>query len=404
MIVVIKAHLTSWSGYGLLAQHLGQAIECQGHAVHYVPISIDEHFGPLDPFVRDRLAPKARPTLTITNPPAASSGTERSDVLFTMWETTRLPLGSAEAINAYPCVVVPCHANAHWFQDSGVTAPVVVAPLGIEPTQFRPLPEGPTVFGAAGRMAHGGNRKGLSEVMHAFVRAFPSTPDVRLEVKCWPDCLNRLDVPDDSRIRIVTDCWTREELSGWYDRITCYVTASKGEGWGLHTLEAMTHGRPVIATRWSGTAEFFDYRFGWELEYDLALATGLYAGSGEWAVPREASLVEALRACHQDRTLAQTKGTEAGSWANGFTWSRTAEVVLSALAIAEIRNRERWPGGLTDHEAMNVETKLALANTCSHLSRRNWIAICKAGRGGISPHFAVPADLCSACVERGGHQ
>src|SRR6185312_8936542 len=121
----------------------------------------------------------------------------------------------------------------------------VVAPLGVEAPRpaLVPIPTTGTVFGTAGRMAHGGSRKGLNEVMAAFVAAFPD-PDlpVRLDVKCWPDCLPRLVVPDDPRIRVITDAWTAHDLGAWYDGLTCYVTASRGEGYGLPPLEAMAHG------------------------------------------------------------------------------------------------------------------------------------------------------------------
>jgi len=63
----------------------------------------------------------------------------------------------------------------------------------------------------------------------------------------------------------------------------------------LHVHEAMACGRPVIACRYSGTAEFFNSSCGWEIAYDEVPATGImYEGLGNWAMPRHDSMVDAL--------------------------------------------------------------------------------------------------------------
>lgn len=324
--LTIRAPLASWTGYGVLAEQLGRALEARGVAVGYDPLGVHEEHGPLPAFVRDRIGRGGSRALAIGDPPSAAAAGEPAIPLFTTWETTRLdPVGVA-ALNARPVVFVPSTALQTWLVDSGVTAPIVVAGHGAPAVEAAPLPEGRTVFGTAGT----GPRKGINEVIAAFVRAFPNNGQVELQVKCWPEDLGRLRVPDDPRIRVITDDFTPEQLANWYRGLSCYVTASRGEGWGLMTHEAMSHGRPVIACRWGGTAEYFDGSCGWEVEHDLEPARGRY-DTGLWCVPRQSSLVEALRAARASRAALAAKGAAAAARAAEFTWDDVARIVAEEV-------------------------------------------------------------------------
>ena len=54
-------------------------------------------------------------------------------------------------------------------------------------------------------------------------------------------------------------------LADWYRSLTCYVNASYGEGFGLHLLEAMGCGVPLISTTFSAVGEVFDAGVGYEV-------------------------------------------------------------------------------------------------------------------------------------------
>lgn len=59
------------------------------------------------------------------------------------------------------------------------------------------------------------------------------------------------------------------------------------------------------------------------------------------------------------------------------------------------------PGDPRAEQYARQRTALAIANTCPHRSRPNWHARCRAGKGGIDPHFVVTGDDCAACPHRG---
>jgi glycosyltransferase involved in cell wall biosynthesis len=339
--VLIRCALTSWTGYGQIGHWLGRGLESLGLGVGYANTGTDPRYLPRDPWVARRCVPARTDApwsilLGIPHEPPAAGRVAR----FTMWETTRIGRAAVARLNASPLVCVPCEANRRWFRESGVGAPISVVPMGVGPGEgYRddetPPPSDVRRFGMAGRMAHGASRKGLNEGMEAFVAAFPrSVTDVELVVKVWPDCLAWLRAPDDPRIRVVTDPMRPSEMADWYRSLTALLVPSKGEGWGLHTHQAMAVGRPVIAAPWGGTADFWDDRCGWALEYDLAPAGDFFEGLGDWAVPRLDSMVECLRRAYSDPEAAVAKGRAAARRAAEFSWDRTARALHRALSEA----------------------------------------------------------------------
>lgn len=336
--VCIRAHLTSWTGYGRIAAWLGRGLEATGLRVAYEDMGADTTYFDRVPFVNERVISRSHlPWVLHLATPMTPPYDGRKRVLFTMWESSRLAAKSVVACNRSEAVVVPCDANAEWFKASGVSRPIRVVPLGISPEEGysddgTSPPSDVFRFGMAARMSHGGIRKGLNEGMAAFVDAFPrSVEDVRLEVKVWEDCLPALRPPDDPRISVVTTPMDPRAMAAWYRSLNCLFVPSKGEGWGMHTHEAMACGRPVIAARWGGTAHFFDARHGWELPHMLRNAGEFYAGQGHWCVPSHYGMVDALRHAHAHRDECEARGRAASSRAREFTWERTGRELRGVL-------------------------------------------------------------------------
>ncbi len=106
-----------------------------------------------------------------------------------MWEDSLVLPEWVENINQHSeRLLVPCAHNQQVFKLGGVTVPVHIVPLGIDPREFGPVPVRPLnkqrsyTFMALGDR---GLRKGWETVLFAFSAAFPASayPDVRLVVK-----------------------------------------------------------------------------------------------------------------------------------------------------------------------------------------------------------------------------
>jgi glycosyltransferase involved in cell wall biosynthesis len=340
----IHSLMTSWTGYGQIAEWLCRGLDARGHGVTFSAISRDDrHFPPAE-FVQSRLAEPDGLVILLAAPEVCAPPSIRSRpyVHFAMWETDRIGGAAAANLSRAALVVTPCRQNAGAFRASGVTAPIAVVPLGVSADEGY-CDDGsafPDVcrFGLAARLAHGRIRKGLREGLEVWHATFPpEIRDVRLAIKIWPDDLDQLAVPDDPRIEVITEPYRPPQMAAWYRSLTALLVPSKGEGWGLHTHQAMACGRPVIAAGWGGTADLVTPATGWLLPFTLRRAREFYRSddpANVWAVPTPAAMNEALLAVYADETEAQLRGRAAAARAAEFTWVRTAAELEQAIACA----------------------------------------------------------------------
>lgn len=333
--LTLVASIDNVSSYGLHAIQIVRDLErLFGLHVAIRAIQQKQMFGvdiPVD--IRQRFVngPQPEEWELVLSPPIFRPTPGKRTAYFSMWESTRLPPMGASLLNMAEVVIVPSAWGATCFSASGVEKTMRVVPLGIDDKAFyfrsqetagEPAKKGVrAVFGTAGRMAHGGVRKGINEVIELFQRAFPNEPDVILRVKVHPDC--PVTQPNDNRIEIKQAHLTDDELADWFAGLTCFVSAARGEGWGLMQHQAMATGRPVIACRFSGMAEYLTANNGFCVPYVLGLATGSYAGCGHWAEPDEEDFIKAMRGIYLEPHTAAAKGAQAAMDVAHMTWERS---------------------------------------------------------------------------------
>ena len=173
-------------------------------------------------------------------------------------------------------------------------------------------------------------RKNVQRVIDLFRAAFPGRADVRLKVKITPRS-PMVDTHGDSRVEVVTASLSPAALAEWYRSLTCYVNASYGEGFGLHLLEAMGCGVPLISTTFSAVGEVFDSAVGYEVSYRLIEAKNAVY-SGRWADPNHDELIARMREVYADRATAERLGVAAARRAPAFSWANSIRTLTAALA------------------------------------------------------------------------
>ncbi len=151
-------------------------------------------------------------------------------------------------------------------------------------------------------------RKNPFAAVQAFRRAFPigERDEVGLVVKAmrgggdspaWSRLMEA--VREDPRIFVINEVLDRSALFALYASCDAYVSLHRAEGFGRTMAEAMLLGLPVIATGWSGNADFVTPETGWPVrhtlipvgpdEYPFGLGT-------EWADPDPAHAAACMRA------------------------------------------------------------------------------------------------------------
>lgn len=337
--LLLRAPVNFFSGYGLHACRMAMDLKKFGYDVRIVPTAVDESVVAIPRSIKKILVDESTTGTweLLLHPPSLAPTSSRKVGWFTMWETTALSPLHVERLNRAEFVIVPTSWNATSFLTCGVKCPIRIVPLGIDIDLFKPSKmsmTGTCVFGAAARHDSGRARKRLDQVVSAFLTAFPKERDVELQVKCFADC--NMQPVDDPRVKIIARYMQGGELAAWFKEITCFVSASRGEGWGLMQHQALATGRPIIACRFGGVAEFFDHTMGYPLDFRLAPAEGSFTDCGFWAEPDEGHLVSLMRRVYRDRRQARELGAAGAAAVRHFSWRkshRKLEAVLQEFCL-----------------------------------------------------------------------
>jgi len=127
-----------------------------------------------------------------------------------------------------------------------------------------------------------------------------------------------LKLPEFPRIKLLHGNMTPLEIASLFNhpKIKMYVTATRGEGYGLPIIEAAASGTPVVATNWSGHLQFLDKeKFGC-VDYKLVEISDsrvddrIFEKGFKWAEANETSFREEIRKVYDDYGLAKNKARE----------------------------------------------------------------------------------------------
>jgi glycosyltransferase involved in cell wall biosynthesis len=162
------------------------------------------------------------------------------------------------------------------------------------------------------------DRKNPWGSLEAFQRAFPVDPEVALVIKTkpWASVPQyvaqaeelRAKVGSDRRVQIVDRTLTYAEVLSLYASCDAMISLHRSEGLGLHLMEAMSLGKVVVATNWSGNTDFMSPSNSIPVGYRPIPVRTRHSHyqpevgrkGQEWAEPDVGEAAETLRAIHAD--------------------------------------------------------------------------------------------------------
>ena len=190
-------------------------------------------------------------------------------------------------------------------------------------------------------------RKNPQAVIAAFRKAFPAKDkSVNLVLKVmnakdadprWQAFLKLCE--KDDRIWLITETMDRADVLGLVESCDAYVSLHRAEGFGRTLAEAMMYGKPVIATGYSGNADFMHPDWSFAVDYQtVPVQAGEYPfvevrDNAVWAEP---SIDDAARQLKIARQKAKDIHFVAGvkSFAHAqFSIQRTGQMMAERLKV-----------------------------------------------------------------------
>lgn len=346
-MIAVRGFFDNYNSYGILGTEIAAGLIKAGKDVFCIPVVPVDYRGPNWERVKYPVLSghwsssdyKYEREIEILPPCVAcrQSHNMASDrVHITTFESPRLNQEWIGFENSCRAVVLPCEANIIGFNASGVHVPILHAPYGYDQDTATYVPmdmSGPCVFGIGGRIHKvTDSRKGAERAIDLFKKAFPSEPDVRLIVKTL-SCDPPLTQNYDRRILLERSFLEPRAMAKWYAKLTCYLSLSCSEGWGLMQFESQIAGRPVISTNYFGSKEFFIPELGYEVTgtYTKARVHPADFEPGVWMRPDEDSVIEAMRAVYRNREQAREKGLKAREYCLPMTWPVAIQKLIKGL-------------------------------------------------------------------------
>ncbi|MDE1163046.1 MAG: hypothetical protein PW792_14045 [Acidobacteriaceae bacterium] len=273
-----------------------------------------------------------------------SRGVRGPIVGMTVWETTRIPQHWPALLQPLDALMAPSPWNVTLFRESGVSCPLFAVP---HLSEFHGhAPQDACLQALRVRLPSSSNRflfynvgtwsarKGNDLLVQAFLRAFAAREDVALVLKTpatrtsapggrlrrafcriVPSPMDRARklAEESPQILSIEEDWPSCEIAALHTLGGCYVSCTRGEGWGIGMYEAALYGKPVLAPNEGGHRAYLTA----EAEYGLVESAwsripsrdrdGSYTADQQWVETDVETMAARMQACFANRIAFKAK-------------------------------------------------------------------------------------------------
>jgi glycosyltransferase involved in cell wall biosynthesis len=193
------------------------------------------------------------------------------------------------------------------------------------------------------------HRKNPLDLVAAHILAFPNQQGPRLVIKSINSELNRNQhgqlrdaISGRNDIILVDSYLSREQLHSLLNECQTYISLHRSEGYGLTIAEAMSLGKPVIATAYSGNLDFMKPDNSILVPFELVRVGNQafpYPEDSRWAQPDVEFAASAMRELSADEGMRTRIGNKARiDVTSEFTMERAADFINSRVKVLSKRS------------------------------------------------------------------
>lgn len=255
---------------------------------------------------------------------------DKYNIGFMYWETDRIPEQFADALELVDEVWTGSEAGKSAIENAGVKTPVFVVPQPIETEREWPKPYKISQF--EGYLFYSifewTDRKNPEALLKAYLSEFKANEKVGLVLKTYfvnftgshkrliRTAIRKIkaELAQESypQIFIYLDLMDRSQIMRLHATGDCFVSAHRGEGWGIPQVEAAVFGNPVISTDFGGCHEYFeDDENMFKVPAEMVPVSGMnhspawYTPEQNWADVSISGLRSAMRSACQDKDVTK---------------------------------------------------------------------------------------------------
>lgn len=253
---------------------------------------------------------------------------------FLFWETIGVTKEFVDCCNLMDEIWTCGEIHKKTFKDSGIKVPIKVIPQSID-LNFKREEPFPVSFDSSFifySIFQWTERKNPRALVETYWKTFENNDDVVLLLKVY-----RANFSEDEkqsirdnilfwkkkqpqkhypRIELILDGMTNDEMVKLHSTGDCFVSAHRGEGWGMPQMEAMACGNPIISTNFGGIHEWLSKNEAWLINYRLVNVFGMehiswYSPQQKWADIDTNDLSKAMKDAYENKKKTRQMGLKA---------------------------------------------------------------------------------------------
>lgn len=300
-----------YSGYGEATRHdIGALVEAGVNVTTQIPVYVPElsDYGPLGDLAvacegKD-IGYQIKILHTTPNVYGQFAEPQKYIIGRAFWETEKVPLDFA--LNLQQCneIWTGSEFNKQAMRNSGVTKEIYIIPEAIDarvtPEEIEPyITENKTDYKFYS-IFEWTERKNPLALLEAYWREFEGVEGVSLTLKTYqisfgPDkreTINqqirklkaRLNLKTYAPVYMYRQLMDRHQVYRFHKTFDCFVSAHRGEGWGIPQMEALLMEKPVISTNLGGIHEYLTDKEALLIDYVMTPVDNM-GYNGQWYTP-----------------------------------------------------------------------------------------------------------------------